>query len=228
MVGVFLLAPHAGHGLHRPGDAFRSGRVLGARHRRVDHGPRAAHWGPAGAAHARRPDHRRAKRCRAFSRFTFSSFPACCSPSSACICCMVLKLGINEWPMPGRMVNAKPTCKEYHEAHAEGRRAVRPGCVREGSRLLRHDHAGLARLRRLVSARSGPTARPIPTIIQTAPVPDFFFLWIFAALALLPPNMETPLLLVGPVVGLAVLLGSLPFMSRDRARKAGAAGRWRF
>ena len=34
---------------------------------------------------------------------------------------------------------------------------------------------------------------PDPTQIDTVPVPDFFFLWIYAALALLPPYTETVL-----------------------------------
>ena len=37
----------------------------------------------------------------------------------------------------------------------------------------------------------GPRGIPNPTYIDTAPAPDFFFLWIYAALALLPPYMET-------------------------------------
>ena len=38
----------------------------------------------------------------------------------------------------------------------------------------------------------GPSGRPDPTIIQTAPRPDYFFLWLYALLSLLPPQMETP------------------------------------
>ena len=56
-----------------------------------------------------------------------------------------------------------------------------------------------------------PSGPPNPTIIQTAPRPDFFFLWLYAVLSFLPPSMETPALLVGPaVVILALLL--LPFV----------------
>ena len=58
----------------------------------------------------------------------------------------------------------------------------------------------------------GPGGQPDPTIIATQPAPDFFFLWIYAALALLPAYLETPLLLSAPVIGIAVLL-ALPFLS---------------
>ena len=52
----------------------------------------------------------------------------------------------------------------------------------------------------------GPSGPPDPTIIQTAPRPDFFFLWLYAVLSFLPPSMETPALLIGPVVGILALL----------------------
>jgi len=57
----------------------------------------------------------------------------------------------------------------------------------------------------------GPSGPPDPTIIQTAPRPDFFFLWLYAVLSLLPPSMETPALLIGPVVLILGLL-VLPFV----------------
>jgi hypothetical protein len=60
----------------------------------------------------------------------------------------------------------------------------------------------------------GPTGRPDPTIIQTVPKPDYFFLWLYALLSLLPPPMETPALLIGPVVVIIGLL-LLPFLSGE-------------
>jgi ubiquinol-cytochrome c reductase cytochrome b subunit len=51
-------------------------------------------------------------------------------------------------------------------------------------------------------------------VIQTAPKPDFFFLWLYALLSLLPPEFETPVLLIGPVIALIVLL-LLPFFSGE-------------
>jgi len=60
----------------------------------------------------------------------------------------------------------------------------------------------------------GPTGRPDPTIIQTAPRPDYFFLWLYALLSLLPPSLETPVLLIAPVIGIGALL-LLPFLSGE-------------
>jgi ubiquinol-cytochrome c reductase cytochrome b subunit len=55
---------------------------------------------------------------------------------------------------------------------------------------------------------------PDPTIIQTVPKPDYFFLWLYALLSLLPPSLETPALLIGPVVIILGLL-LLPFLSGE-------------
>ena len=60
----------------------------------------------------------------------------------------------------------------------------------------------------------GPSGYPDPTIVQTIPKPDFFFLWLYAMLALLPPAMETPVLLIGPVIVIGFLI-LLPFLSGE-------------
>jgi ubiquinol-cytochrome c reductase cytochrome b subunit len=51
----------------------------------------------------------------------------------------------------------------------------------------------------------GPNGQPDPTIIQTAPKPDAPFLWIYAVLAFLPPSIETPVMLVVPVLAIAAM-----------------------
>src|SRR5205085_824286 len=60
----------------------------------------------------------------------------------------------------------------------------------------------------------GPSGQPDPRVIQTAPRPDFFFLWLYALLSLLPSEMETPVLLIAPVIALIGLL-ALPFVSGE-------------
>ena len=52
----------------------------------------------------------------------------------------------------------------------------------------------------------GPSGMPDPTMIDTVPKPDFFFLWLYALLSLLPPNWETPFLLIAPPIAIAILL----------------------
>jgi len=126
---------------------------------------------------------------------------------------LVLKLGINEWPMPGRVVRRATYLKEYHElTHRDGIPFV-PGAVAKdlvfsGAILLAIVVCAL------LFGPFGPGGQPDPTIIQTAPKPDFFFLWLYAVLSLLPPSLETPVLLIGPGIALAVLVG-LPFFSGE-------------
>jgi ubiquinol-cytochrome c reductase cytochrome b subunit len=123
---------------------------------------------------------------------------------------MVIKLGINEWPMPGRIVRKPTYIKEYHElTRQEGipfvPAAVWKDLIFSGFILL--SVAACA----IYFGPFGPSGQPNPTIIQTAPRPDFFFLWLYAVLSLLPPSMETPALLIGPVVVIFALL-LLPFI----------------
>jgi ubiquinol-cytochrome c reductase cytochrome b subunit len=123
---------------------------------------------------------------------------------------MVLKLGINEWPMPGRIVRKATYIKEYHElTHKDGIPFV-PGAVWKDLFF-----GGCVLLTLAIVAAYfgpfGPSGRPDPTIIQTAPRPDYFFLWLYALLSLLPPKMETPALLIGPVIAILFLL-LLPFI----------------
>jgi ubiquinol-cytochrome c reductase cytochrome b subunit len=53
---------------------------------------------------------------------------------------------------------------------------------------------------------------PDPTIIDTAPKPDFYFLALFALFALLPPWTETVLLLLGPPLAIGLLF-LVPFIA---------------
>jgi ubiquinol-cytochrome c reductase cytochrome b subunit len=123
---------------------------------------------------------------------------------------MVLKLGINEWPMPGRIVRKATYEKQYHELTASDGVPFFPGAIYKDIFFT-----GCVLLTLAIVAfyfgPFGPSGRPDPTIIQTAPRPDYFFLWLYALLSLLPPGMETPALLIGPVVVLLGLL-LLPFI----------------
>src|ERR1700751_3229479 len=126
---------------------------------------------------------------------------------------MVIKLGINEWPMPGRVVRKETYLKEYHELTKKDGIPFVPGAVWKdlffgGFILL--SIAACA----LYFGPFGPSGPPDPRVIQTAPRPDFFFLWLYALLSLLPPSLETPVLLIGPVIALMVLL-ALPFVSGE-------------
>jgi len=126
---------------------------------------------------------------------------------------LVLKLGVNEWPMPGRIVRRQTYLRDYQElTHQDGvpfaPNAVWKDIVFSGVILLAI--AGCA----YFLGPFGPGGEPDPTIIQTAPRPDFFFLWLYALLSFLPPSAETALLLIVPPLVIAALL-ALPFVAGE-------------
>ena len=126
---------------------------------------------------------------------------------------LVLKLGINEWPMPGRLVRRSDYVEKYRAlTRTEGVPFVPYGVWKDAvfSGLVLLCIAACA----LYFGPFGPTGQPDPRVIQAAPRPDFFFLWLYALLSLLPPALETPVLLIGPVIALIVLL-ALPFVSDE-------------
>ena len=124
---------------------------------------------------------------------------------------MVLRLGINEWPMPGRLVSKTTYTRDYHKLTKDTGIAFVPDAAWK-------DAIFAAAIMLSVMACAfffgpfGPTGQPDPTIIQTAPKPDVAFLWIYAVLAYLPPSLETPVLFIAPVLGIGAML-LLPLFS---------------
>ncbi|MEO2168732.1 MAG: cytochrome b N-terminal domain-containing protein, partial [bacterium] len=124
---------------------------------------------------------------------------------------LVIKVGINEWPMPGRLVTREKYLDEYHaEIKRDGEPFVPQGVQKDVV------FAGIVLLALFFCAAvfgpAGPNGEPNPTLIETLPRPDFWYLPLFAVFALLPPYMETALMLLGPPI-LIVLAVALPFYS---------------
>ncbi len=126
---------------------------------------------------------------------------------------MVVTLGINEWPMPGRIVKRATYIQEYHELTRKDGEPFFPYAIWKDMFFAAFIILAVAACA-LYFGPFGPTGRPDPTIIQTVPKPDYFFLWLYALLSLLPPSLETPFLLIGPVLAIAGLL-LLPFLSGE-------------
>jgi ubiquinol-cytochrome c reductase cytochrome b subunit len=126
---------------------------------------------------------------------------------------MVLKLGINEWPMPGRIVKRATYESQYHAlTKSEGAPFV-PYAVWKDMFFAGFIILAVAACA-VYFGPFGPTGYPDPTIIQTAPKPDYFFLWLYAVLSLLPPSLETPFLLIVPALAILALI-LLPFVSGE-------------
>jgi ubiquinol-cytochrome c reductase cytochrome b subunit len=126
---------------------------------------------------------------------------------------MVLKLGVNEWPMPGRIVRRATYVREYHELTAKEGVPFVPYAIWKDIAFSGFILLAIAACAVLLGP-FGPGGQPDPTIIQTAPKPDSFFLWIYALLSFLPPAAETPILLIAPMIGIIVLL-ALPFYAGE-------------
>jgi ubiquinol-cytochrome c reductase cytochrome b subunit len=118
---------------------------------------------------------------------------------------MVLRLGINDWPMPGRVVRKSTYVREYHELTKKTGIAFIPDAAWKDAIFAAAIMLAVIACA-LLFGPFGPTGQPDPTIIQTAPKPDFAFLWIYAVLAYLPPSLETPVLFIAPTLGIIAML----------------------
>src|SRR6266852_3002793 len=126
---------------------------------------------------------------------------------------LVLKLGINEWPMPGRIVRRATYVEEYHQLTRQDGIPFVPAAIGKDILFSAFVLLSIAACAVLLGP-FGPGGQPDPTIIQTAPHPDFFFWWLYALLSYLPPAAETPFLLIAPAVGILALI-ALPFLAGE-------------
>ena len=129
---------------------------------------------------------------------------------------MTLLHGVSEWPMPGRLVRKSTYERDYHEL------TVKTGIPFVPDAAWKDAVFAAAILFAVMACAFffgpfGPSGVPDPTIIQTAPKPDFAFLWIYALLAFLPASLETPVLLVVPVLAVAAML-LLPLLAGEGER----------
>jgi len=131
---------------------------------------------------------------------------------------LVLTKGINEYPRPGKPVEKSVYEEEYKALLKREGVPFFPNAI--GKDLI---FAGLVTLGIMFCAvffgPKGPGGVPNPTLIDTQPRPDFYFLSLYAALALLPEYMETFLILTAPIVMIAILL-ALPFISGTGEKSA--------
>ena len=131
---------------------------------------------------------------------------------------LVLTKGINEYPVPGKPVEKETYAEEYEKLiKKEGvpffPKAISKDLVFSG--LVTLGILGCA----LYFGPEGPHGVPDPTQINTVPKPDFFFLWLYAVLALLPDYLETILILTVPVIAIGFLF-ALPFISGTGEKSA--------
>jgi ubiquinol-cytochrome c reductase cytochrome b subunit len=124
---------------------------------------------------------------------------------------LVLTRGINDYPVPGQGVDPATYDEEYEALlERDGIRFFPDGADKDvvfAFLVL----AGIL-VCSLVFGPEGPNGPPDPTLIHTAPRPDFYFLSLFAVLALMPPEIED-LFILGVLPLFVVILFAVPFIS---------------
>jgi ubiquinol-cytochrome c reductase cytochrome b subunit len=129
---------------------------------------------------------------------------------------LVLRNGISEPPVAGQPVNPKTYRKEYEQMlEREGQ----PFWPDSGWRDALFG-ASIIIIIALLAILIGPPALdkpPDPTITQAYPRPDWYFLWYYAVLAVLPHGTE-PYVIVGAPVLFGLMLLLLPFVANKGER----------
>jgi ubiquinol-cytochrome c reductase cytochrome b subunit len=129
---------------------------------------------------------------------------------------LVLRHGISEPPVPGQQVDPKTYRKRYHQfLEKHGHPFWPDGAWRDfvfGTGLI----IAIALLAYFVGP---PTldAPPNPSVIGSDPRPDWYLLWYFALLALIPHRIEGYLMLLIPAVCAGLLL-VVPFLNNKGER----------
>lgn len=132
---------------------------------------------------------------------------------------LVLRHGISEMPRPGRLVDPKTYRAWYHTMLAEKGVPFWPDAAWRDVVT----GAAVVAIIFLLALIFGPPVLgkpPDPSVVQAYPRPDWYLLWYFAALALIPPQIESGFILLFPLAGILLLL-AMPFLSNRGERSPG-------
>jgi ubiquinol-cytochrome c reductase cytochrome b subunit len=124
---------------------------------------------------------------------------------------LAYRLGLSEWPMPGRLVKRETYLANYRATLEREGEPLLPNGLRKDLIFTALIIAALM-VTAVVMGPKGPNGPPNPSIIQTRPHPDFYFLWMESLMGLLPSWLDTPFaFLVLPI--LIAGLFALPLIS---------------
>jgi ubiquinol-cytochrome c reductase cytochrome b subunit len=131
---------------------------------------------------------------------------------------LVLRHGISEPPTPGKPVDPKTYQKEYEELVQKTGKPFWPDAAWRDVVFA----VAMIVVMALLALIFGPPELgkpPDPSIIAANPRPDWYLLWYFAVLALLPHGTEQYFMVFGPLLaGIALIV--LPFVFNRGERSA--------
>jgi ubiquinol-cytochrome c reductase cytochrome b subunit len=129
---------------------------------------------------------------------------------------LVLRHGISEPPKAGKPVDPKTYREEYKELIEKKGRPFWPDAAWRDTVFCVGMIVAIAALAFFIGApKLGKP--PDPSIIAASPRPDWYLLWYFAVLALLPHGSEKYFMIFGPLL-VGILLIALPFISNRGER----------
>jgi ubiquinol-cytochrome c reductase cytochrome b subunit len=128
---------------------------------------------------------------------------------------LVLKCGISAPPVPGQVVDPQTATEEYEKELKTGVPFLGPAFLKDA--IFSALAVIVVVILAAVLGPKGPTGAPDPTVGGANPRPEWPFLWLFALLSLSPPEAETFIILVFPVLLIIALL-LVPFVSNRGER----------
>jgi ubiquinol-cytochrome c reductase cytochrome b subunit len=135
---------------------------------------------------------------------------------------LVVRLGISETPRAGRPVDPKTYPSYYRRLLQRGEPFFPDSFWRDVVAAL---VVVLAILALAIFVGPPPLAEPPdPTIVEALPRPDWYFLWYFALLALVPKAAET-LVILGFPVAIGIVLLAMPLLA-NRGERAPSRRPW--
>jgi ubiquinol-cytochrome c reductase cytochrome b subunit len=128
---------------------------------------------------------------------------------------LVLRKGISEPPVPGEVVDPKTYHEEYEKKIRDGVPFFGDAAMKDG--LFSAIAVLVVVVIAVVLGPKGPSGPPDPSISGANPRPEWPFLWLFALLSLSPPESETFIILVFPLLVIGALF-LVPFISNRGER----------